>query len=566
MPLQPHQQIDSAAHAVGVRLLAGVLSLMLISAPYASASTGNIDATQKYAWSNKGGWVNFAPTNSGVTVTDTLVTGYAWSANHGWINFSPSSGGVQNDGSGTLSGYAWDSGAGWINFSGVTIDSSGRFNGQASGSDGYAINFDCTACDVVTSWRASTGGGGGETPDVSDPVVPPVDPPPAEPPPAEEPPATLPDGSSDTVPSPSGTDDTSPSGTGGGDGGPTSGGAREAVREVVSVVATYVTQTVVPALSKIASAALSPVAVVGVATGIMPSLAVIVPNVAQGPDLLLSIIRLWDFFLVWLGFKKRKPWGTVYDSVTKQPLDPAYVVLKDASGQESKTSITDLNGRYGFPVAPGTYRIEANKTHYQFPSQRLAGHLGDELYQGLYFGEPLAVGGEGDVITRNIPMDPIGFDWNEFIKKEKKVLRYYSNRARVFGFLSLWLFRIGFVAAAYACFKARTTFDIVVLGLYILVALFRYLGFGPRTYGSLTEKETGIPLPFALVKVRYAQMPDQVLRSSVADKIGRYYALVPNGQYVVDVVQKNDDESYTTVYTSSVLDVKKGIINTNFAV
>jgi hypothetical protein len=214
----------------------------------------------------------------------------------------------------------------------------------------------------------------------------------------------------------------------------------------------------------------------------------------------------------------------------------------------------------------GNYHLEANKTHYQFPSQRLAGHLGDELYQDLYFGGPLSVTGAGDAVVRNVPMDPIGFDWNEFIKKERNLLRYYSNRARIFGFLALWLFRLGFVAVTYACFKAGTTFDIVVLILYVVVTIFRYFGFGPRAYGSLLEKATGIPLSFALVNVRYANMPDQVLQKSVADKIGRYYALVPDDKYIVDVLKKNDDESYTTVYTSPVLNVKNGIINSNFAV
>jgi hypothetical protein len=67
--------------------------------------------------------------------------------------------------------------------------------------------------------------------------------------------------------------------------------------------------------------------------------------------------------------KKRRPWGTVYDSVTKRPLDPAYVTLIDTeTGKSVASAITDLDGRYGFLVAPGKYRITTQKTNYEFPS------------------------------------------------------------------------------------------------------------------------------------------------------------------------------------------------------
>jgi hypothetical protein len=51
--------------------------------------------------------------------------------------------------------------------------------------------------------------------------------------------------------------------------------------------------------------------------------------------------------------KKAPPWGVVYDSVTKRPLDPAYVVLKNLQGKQIASAITDLDGRYGFLVEPG---------------------------------------------------------------------------------------------------------------------------------------------------------------------------------------------------------------------
>ena len=121
------------------------------------------------------------------------------------------------------------------------------------------------------------------------------------------------------------------------------------------------------------------------------------------------------------------PWGTVYDSITKQPLDPAYVTLIDQNGKKIASAITDLDGRYGFLTETGTYRIEANKTHYIFPSKKLAGRTQDELYANLYFGELFDVRSRNEAVIRNIPLDPINFDWNEFAKRDKKLMKYYSK-------------------------------------------------------------------------------------------------------------------------------------------
>lgn len=139
-----------------------VLTLMFVcgSVVRASESVGTIDSTYKYGWSNVGGYVNFAPTQAGLTITDTGITGYAWSANSGFINFDTALSGVTNDGEGTLGGFAWAEGAGWISFTGVTIDSTGRFAGTAVGGTvngaSYTITFDCTNCDVRTDWRPAS--------------------------------------------------------------------------------------------------------------------------------------------------------------------------------------------------------------------------------------------------------------------------------------------------------------------------------------------------------------------------------------------------------------------------
>lgn len=130
------------------------------SIAFASVTDGTIDATEKYAWSNNAGWVNFRAAGSTIRVTDTQLSGYAWNNNKGWINLRPANGGVNNNGEGVLSGYAWGAELGWISFSGVTIDAKGLFRGQATGTSIGILTFECTRCAVRTDWRPISARGG----------------------------------------------------------------------------------------------------------------------------------------------------------------------------------------------------------------------------------------------------------------------------------------------------------------------------------------------------------------------------------------------------------------------
>jgi hypothetical protein len=126
------------------------------------AFAGNIDPNNNFAYGENVGWINFAPSEgTGVTVTNSAVTGYAWGENIGWVNLSPGDGGVVNDTNGNLSGYAWSENVGWIYFNptggGVKIDpTTGVFSGMAWGENIGWINFAPNGVPVKTSWRGET--------------------------------------------------------------------------------------------------------------------------------------------------------------------------------------------------------------------------------------------------------------------------------------------------------------------------------------------------------------------------------------------------------------------------
>ena len=284
-------------------------------------------------------------------------------------------------------------------------------------------------------------------------------------------------------------------------------------------------------------------------------------------EFFLIPLRLFGLLMEAFGLRKKiVPWGVVYDSITKRPLDPAYVVLKNPLGDIVASAITDMDGRYGFLVAPGVYKMEVRRTNFIFPSQKLAGRTHDELHQDLYLGGDINIAAFGDVITKNIPLDPLKFDWNEFAKKSKKLTKFYSKWDIILREAYDFFFVVGFIVAIVSFIFAPHPYNMVMVLLYVGMLIFRILGLKPRSFGSVIEKSTGNPLSYAIIRV-VMPISDVVVSSKSADKYGRYYCLVPPGKYYIKVEKKNDDGSYSLVHTSPVMDTsKKGIIKEVFKI
>lgn len=511
------------------------------------ATTGIIDSHSNYAWSNLVGWINFAPLDNqrgyaGLQISDEKIIGNAWSQALGWINFAPSNGGVLNNQQGKFSGNAFGENTGWIDFSGVSVNCEGRLSGKATGQTVGEINFDCQNCQVKTTWLPASCdkknhsicsdkkqcvvvAGAGENQcqadsDCDGKVLP------------EKP-------ENPQNPTQKVTDIIV--------------GALSSLKKIMNTpLASLITKAV-------STTSLAGGAVVAVVLALSSNISLF--------DIALFPLRILGVVMTAMGLKKRSvPWGVVYDSVTKQPLDPAYVVLRDLSGKDVASAVTDLDGRYGFLAGAGAYQIVANKTNYAFPSQKLAGKQQDETYQNLYFGEPIDMQKAGEVITKNIPLDPVKFDWNEFAKRSRSFMKFYSRWDGYLRKISDALFALGFAVALVAFIFAPYPYNTIIFGLYLLVLLLRFLGIKPKAFGYVVDQATGDPLSFALLKIIMPSTNTEIAHR-VADQYGRYYCLIPKGKYYVKIERKNPDASYTLVYTSPVIDASKnGIIKKKFLI
>lgn len=268
-------------------------------------------------------------------------------------------------------------------------------------------------------------------------------------------------------------------------------------------------------------------------------------------------------------YRRRRPWGIVYDAETKEPIDPAYVTVFNAdTGATIDTKITDIHGRYGFLLPVGNYRMTAQKTNYAFPSQKLLNRQSDEVYSDLYFGDVFSVTdtNKDGVVVLNMPMDYLGTvaDWNQEEKKRMGLWNFFTRNTKLWSRISLTLFILGFLFSVYALLVYPTMWNIVVFVLYVAFTLLQLVGFGPVTIGTITDTQ-GNPIPHAVIRVWNAHLGTQIAQR-VANEKGQYYLLVSKGDYYITVDVKNASGGFDRIFTSETMKVHHGVINKDFEI
>ena len=277
-------------------------------------------------------------------------------------------------------------------------------------------------------------------------------------------------------------------------------------------------------------------------------------NVAAGAVVGVSIINLglavpwWNWYFLQFLFtqpwalissKKRKGWGTVYNSITKKPIDLALVRLYDAETKQLvKSRVTDVDGRYIFLVDEGRYYLQAQKPGFDFPSALLRGAGEDSNFVDLYYGEEFSVGaGQKGVISANIPMDQ-----QEIKLSDKQILKKH------FKFRNLWrLSYLGpiFAIAYFAVYPSVFAGILAVLHLALLLLFKRLAEWKkPKSWGRIYDKKNNKPLSKAIARV-FSPEYDRMLEFYVTDNRGRYGFLAGSNKYYVTA----DKDGYSTTKT-----------------
>jgi len=297
---------------------------------------------------------------------------------------------------------------------------------------------------------------------------------------------------------------------------------------------------------------------VGLTVYFLSSLLGLIPQAKTLQDLVFLPLRILSLFF----FVKREYWGVVYDSVSKQPLDPAIVILKDKNGKKLKTQITDIYGRYSFFVKEGEYYLEVKKTNYQFPSFFLKDKKKDEIYDNLYHGELIRVS-KPTPLTFNIPLDPMGIDWNQIAKK--KYVKFNYQIEMIKKHFPTLIFYFGLILSFIIWYFEPIPFNRNVVIVYLVLFLMRIFGFKPREYGFVLQKANKKPLPFSLITVFFEGL-NYPVKKIMTDEGGRYHLLVEKGIYDVKISKREKIEEFKDVALFKKIKAPKGIIKKDFKV
>lgn len=259
---------------------------------------------------------------------------------------------------------------------------------------------------------------------------------------------------------------------------------------------------------------------------LLPTLLSILPLLFS-PQLLFALLGT-------LFGEKKDVLGIVFDKKTKKPIPFVYVRLFNLKGtQVIAQKISDLNGRYGFLLTQGEYRLEVDHNGY-----------------GKFVKE-LVIDKNSDLFTEDIPLAE---------NKNIGVLGFFSRGLgginRFFKRFAVLIAIVGFLFALLAFYLGRSNLSLALLIFYsiiLLVYFFLYLKRRGRRWGLVKDSVTGLKVGGAIVKVFDAS--NRLVDTQISDSLGRFAVFLDPGEYTIGV-QSTGYTFPSSVYTIGIQDVK----------
>lgn len=282
----------------------------------------------------------------------------------------------------------------------------------------------------------------------------------------------------------------------------------------------------------------------GTITPVITTLAVANTAVATGSTLFtyLQFIATQPLFL--FGRRKRTFWGTVYHSLTKNPVDLAYVRLLDASTQRIiQTKITDIHGRYAFFVQPGKYIVQVAKNGFIYPSGLLHGQKDDGKFLDVYHGEGIEVK-IASQITPNIPLDPV----EQPPAALSKII--WKSRLRA---LQHTLVVIGPTLALVSFVISRSFISGVALVAQVVLYFgARHIAFPPKpkNWGIVYDQDVKNPLEKVVARIFDTEY-NKLLDTQITDNKGRFAFLASQRKYYVTYEKSGYEKKQSDVFDLS---------------
>jgi hypothetical protein len=257
-------------------------------------------------------------------------------------------------------------------------------------------------------------------------------------------------------------------------------------------------------------------------------LVAVVAVVAAGVGQLWLIF--YSFFsqpLLIFARRKHKKIGVVYNSVTKVPIDLVTVRAFDVkTGRLVKTMVTNERGEFFLRISKeGTYRLQAMKQGFVFPSTYLKGAIEDGVYVDVYTGQYIEVSANAEALAVAIPLDPEGSS------VPAKTLRWQRTRRRI----ALVLSPLSVVFSVGIAIVYPGIFSATLLGLQITLYYLTWKVTHRKrkeTWGIVYDEASRRPVGNVVIRL-FEPKYNKLVESVLSDANGRYvFALGPNEYYV----------------------------------
>ena len=234
--------------------------------------------------------------------------------------------------------------------------------------------------------------------------------------------------------------------------------------------------------------------------------------------------------------KKRKTWGTVYDSATGDPISLVSISVIDAKdGKVKESKLTDKYGSYYFLVPEGEYQLEIQKKGYEIDSH--------DIDAKTYYTNVLT---EPD--KKKLIYDAPGMIFYDLCMKSTSLDQKSIKDKRLSYLFFASIFYLGFIFTIFVYLSNPTKLNLFLVIIYFINIIVRNLNYLGSKWGHVFNKE-GVKQPFSAISL-LDKATKQLVARTISDEQGRYILLANQGEYTLKTItnvnrfaQKEEDLS-----------------------
>ena len=219
------------------------------------------------------------------------------------------------------------------------------------------------------------------------------------------------------------------------------------------------------------------------------------------------------FYLLGLiRFKRKKPWGKVYDKLTGNPIRSATVQIYDAEYKKIKdTQITDSEGRFNSLISPGKYYLKVLKEGFETEESKV-----------------IDIASSDQILNIEIALSPI----KEFSFKYLKKINLWNAIRGLMELINPYLLAFGTIVSIVAVIIVPNMLNYIAFIIYIALDIIKiYLAFHLiKPFGKVIDQITQKPMPLSVVRI-FNKEKNWLLATKVTDNQGRFDFLLAPGEY-----------------------------------